>query len=314
MAHVPHSPDILKVLDVFEQKLDAMRRHVEQMPLRSGKKANFFSGNKFKRETKRLKAELENHLYALLANGSTVAPGASRSECVLELVTLGTCAAGAICEAPVLNFLKPVVGITALICETAKCVKSNRAAAVELADHASAVTTSIVNRASAMDGGTANRGDALGALKLALEDIQTYLTLLRKPRRRLAPWIFANQEKDRVVQLNKALDQALAMFSAANILSTAVDVRTTAGKIGILVSTVERLDTDVNRALTILHTKLSEVDSFPKGPNPRSTAVIPFLARSQLTLFFLGRLSSNVHSRTMMFHKGTAPEYLPTYK
>ncbi|KAJ7691706.1 hypothetical protein B0H17DRAFT_553124 [Mycena rosella] len=63
-AHVPLSRDILKGLEIFEQQLDAMRRHIEQMP---GKKANFLLGNKFKRENKRLKAELENQLYALLA-------------------------------------------------------------------------------------------------------------------------------------------------------------------------------------------------------------------------------------------------------
>ncbi|KAJ7485580.1 hypothetical protein FB451DRAFT_1168820 [Mycena latifolia] len=249
MVHVPSSPEVLQSLEGFEEKLDAIRRHIEQMPVQSGKKAKLLLGYKFKRETNRLKAELESHFWPW-ATACSPSPRASRSESILELVSLTTRAAGAICEAPVLNFLKPVVGITALICDTAKCVKSNNDAAVDLAKRASTVTKCIVDRMSAMDSpSAADNKDALEALKLALEDIQAYLAFLGKPRRRLAPWVFANQEKDRFVQLDSALDKALAMFSATEILSTGAGVRSNSAQIGVLVSTVQHLHSDVHSTL-----------------------------------------------------------------
>ncbi|KAJ7126077.1 hypothetical protein C8R44DRAFT_119692 [Mycena epipterygia] len=217
MVHVPLSQEIIQSLEIFEQKLDDIRRHIEQMPVRSGKKAKFLLGYKFKREGSRLKAELESHINALLATCGKppASSGISRSDCILELASLSTRAAGAICEAPVLNFLKPVVGIAALICDTAKSVKSNRDAALDLAKHASAVTKCIVERASSKDGTSITKdGEALEALKLALEDVQSYyLTFLQNRRRRVTSWILANQDKDRFVGLNAALDKALAMFS-----------------------------------------------------------------------------------------------------
>ncbi|KAJ6524389.1 hypothetical protein DFH09DRAFT_1096077 [Mycena vulgaris] len=269
MVHVALSPDISQFLDIFEQKLDAIRRHIEQIqPVGSSKVAKLLRRIRFKGESGRLKAELEDCLQALLTLDSThsVLAEPSRSECVLEVISLSTRAAGAVCEAPGLSYLKPVVGIAALICETAKTVKSNRDAAVELAGHARTVTTCIVDRASAMS--TNNDGTALEALKLTLKEIQSYLILLAKPRRRLRPWIFANQQKERFVQLNAALDKALAMFSATKILSTAEDVRATAVNVraitvdmrptaidvGVLVASVERLersDNDVKGSLTI---------------------------------------------------------------
>ncbi|KAJ6524416.1 hypothetical protein DFH09DRAFT_1329475 [Mycena vulgaris] len=121
MVHVPLSPDIPRFLDVFEQKVDAIRRHIEQpTPVQSSKAVKLLGGIRFKGESRRLKAELEDCLHALLALGSThSASEPSRSECVLEVISLSTRAAGA-----------PVVGIVGLICDTAKTVQSNREAAV----------------------------------------------------------------------------------------------------------------------------------------------------------------------------------------
>ncbi|KAJ7488373.1 hypothetical protein FB451DRAFT_1227161 [Mycena latifolia] len=293
MINIPLSPEILQSLERFELELDEIRRHIEQMPVQSGKKAKRFSGYRLKRETDRLKSELENQLCAALAISNPSSPSASRSDCVLELVSLSTRAVGAICDAPVLNFLKPVVGIAALICDTAKCVKSNHDAAAELVKHASLVTKCIVDRASAMDpASAAGNEDALETLKLTLEDIQAYLTFLAKPRRRLAPWVFANEEKDRFVQLNAALDKALAMFAATEILNTAEDVRSNMGQIGVLVSTMRRMNCEVNRTLTIIHAdlhKLSEAPrSFEEQPGPGSAQAqynitpLPFWLFAQL--------------------------------
>ncbi|KAJ6524414.1 hypothetical protein DFH09DRAFT_186554 [Mycena vulgaris] len=296
MVHVPLSPDISRFLDAFEQKVDAIRRHIEQ-PVQSSKAVKLLRGIRFKGQSRRLKAELEDCLQALLALGSThsASTGPSHSECVLEVISLGTRAAGAVCEAPGLSYLKPVVGIAALICETAKTVKSNREAAVELADRARTVTQCIVDRASAMS--IKNDGAALEALELTLNEIQSYLILLAKPRRRLRPWIFANQQKERFAQLNGALDKALAMFSATKILSTAedvlataVDVRATMVDVGVLVSTVERLDRDVKGTLTIIDAKLNAASTRDSEGCARAeyriTPFVPLLATSQLTFFF----------------------------
>ncbi|KAJ6552122.1 hypothetical protein DFH09DRAFT_1319509 [Mycena vulgaris] len=165
---------------------------------------------------------------------------------------------------PGMNVYQPIAASAVGVCSAAALtVKSNRAAAVELAAHARTVTKCIVDRASAMPAN--NDAAALEALRLTLNEIQSYLILFAKPRRRLRPWIFANHQKDRFAQLNAALDKALAMFSATKILSTAedvhatavdvrattVDVRATTVDVGVLVSTVERLDRDVKGTLTV---------------------------------------------------------------
>ncbi|KAJ6524419.1 hypothetical protein DFH09DRAFT_1096107 [Mycena vulgaris] len=108
--------------DKLAAKVDVIRRHIEQLPpLRSIKAAKLLRGIRFKGESRRLKAGLEDSLQALLELGSThSASEPSRSECVLEVISLGTRAADAVCEAPGLSFLKPLVNISALICDAAK--------------------------------------------------------------------------------------------------------------------------------------------------------------------------------------------------
>ncbi|KAJ7176261.1 hypothetical protein C8R43DRAFT_1197896 [Mycena crocata] len=70
----------------------------------------------------------------------------SPTDNLVEIASVGIRVAGAICEAPGLNYLKPVVGIVSLICDTAKSVKSNREAATQLARHASDATSCVVDR------------------------------------------------------------------------------------------------------------------------------------------------------------------------
>ncbi|KAJ7126086.1 hypothetical protein C8R44DRAFT_874467 [Mycena epipterygia] len=81
MALVPISPEIMQALETFKKKLD---RHIEQMPVQSGKKAKLLLGYKF------------NHLHALLGtSGKSSAPsGILRSNRMLELASLSTRAAG----------------------------------------------------------------------------------------------------------------------------------------------------------------------------------------------------------------------------
>ncbi|KAJ7741420.1 hypothetical protein DFH07DRAFT_57371 [Mycena maculata] len=84
--------------------------------------------------------------------------------------------------------------------------EGNREAALDLAAHANTVTKCIVDRAAGMHDTSATIDkEALVALKLTLDDVYSYLTALKKPRRRITSWILANQEKDRVARLNSAL-------------------------------------------------------------------------------------------------------------
>ncbi|KAJ7512645.1 hypothetical protein B0H11DRAFT_2192 [Mycena galericulata] len=269
IAQGPLSQEICQALEIHEQKLDAIRRHFENTPVLPRKKAEkFVSSLIFKRETRRLKAELKSHLRVILAicdgKSSEAKRGSLRSEDVVEYVSVGARTVGAICDAPVLDVMKPVVAVINLICETAKCVKSNREAALDISARASTVTRSIVERA-AMDGAAVPDPEALEALKLALEDIQSYLNALKKPRRRLSSWILANQEKDRFAKLDGGLDQAVALFSAAQRLRTTGEVHVNTNTIDVnmntinvntntiaaLEATVGRLDTKLTTTLTV---------------------------------------------------------------
>jgi hypothetical protein len=55
-----------------------------------------------------------------ISKTSATLSSASRNECILEVAMLGVRAAGAICDIPGVNFLKPVFGMVAVICDTAK--------------------------------------------------------------------------------------------------------------------------------------------------------------------------------------------------
>ncbi|KAF7374583.1 hypothetical protein MSAN_00342900 [Mycena sanguinolenta] len=191
MAPLPPSEDTVRILDRVEIKLDGIRRAIEHMFMPS-KKGTLFKNHSFDREIRPLKKELKALVDGFL-KGTHTAKGISRT----QLTRLTIRAASAICEAPALNFLKPVVGIAEIIAETAQTVKSNRSAALQLAVYSSVVTRSIVERAATlgMDGSPAD-SEALVAIKSVLENIQLYLTGLQKPhpfmRHRVTSWISAN--------------------------------------------------------------------------------------------------------------------------
>jgi hypothetical protein len=46
--------------------------------------------------------------------------GISEDEYIMEVLSLGIDAVGAVCDAPVLNALKPILSIVAMICDRAK--------------------------------------------------------------------------------------------------------------------------------------------------------------------------------------------------
>ncbi|KAK6996549.1 hypothetical protein R3P38DRAFT_1966441 [Favolaschia claudopus] len=145
----------------------------------------------------------------------------SRTDYALEIVSLGARTLGAISEAPGLNLLKSATGPLTIICEQAKSVRRNREASAELARHASIVMKSIAD-CTAHSGvpSIESQADALKVLEAALGDIQNYLATLQKPRRRLTSWVMADQEKEKISQLDRTLDRALALFTSMSTLNT----------------------------------------------------------------------------------------------
>ncbi|KAJ6512889.1 hypothetical protein C8R45DRAFT_1087992 [Mycena sanguinolenta] len=251
MMTLPLSEDTVRILERLEVKLDEIRRTVEQMPTtmqsKKGKLARYLT---LDQETRRPEQELKALVDALLKGIHAVE---SKGISPMELANLSIRAASAVCEAPVLNFLKPVVGIVEIISETAQTVRSNRQAALQLAAHSTLVTRSIAEHAAAvgMDGSAAPNGKSLVALTSALESIHLYLTDLQKPRRqrRITSWIMANKEKDRIAEFSQGLDKALALFTSTNVLSTRAEVRE--------IATLVRTHGDVKEIATQVRTNTS---------------------------------------------------------
>ncbi|KAF7374582.1 hypothetical protein MSAN_00342800 [Mycena sanguinolenta] len=185
---LPLSPETLQILERVETKLDEIRRTIEQMSTTSIrlKKCKLVKDYTFARETNRLKKELTALVNAcvLLGDARHFSAAEPRGISPMDLAHLTIRAATVICDAPVLSFLKPVVGIAEIISETAQTVKSNRAAALQLAAHSTLVTRSIAEHVAALglDEPWVD-SEALIALISILSDIHFYLTDLQKPRR-----------------------------------------------------------------------------------------------------------------------------------
>ncbi|KAJ7318936.1 hypothetical protein DFH08DRAFT_1035313 [Mycena albidolilacea] len=123
-AGAPLSPERAQDLDQFESTLVLIRRYIESVPKRGNKPSKFaLSALTFRSESARLEAQLDRVYQSLTSKAHTRA----RNEYILEVATLGTRVAGAICEIPLpgLNFLKPVVGLAVLICDTAKVISGD---------------------------------------------------------------------------------------------------------------------------------------------------------------------------------------------
>ncbi|KAF8201140.1 hypothetical protein K438DRAFT_1965665 [Mycena galopus ATCC 62051] len=104
---------------------------------------------------------------------SSKALAAPRNKYVLEIATLATRVASALCDTILgVNFLKPVVGMTVTI-------NGYRAGALALARHAEEVTNFIVEKASNGE----KDADSAAALRLALEDVQAFLKLVKSTTR-----------------------------------------------------------------------------------------------------------------------------------
>ncbi|KAJ7318943.1 hypothetical protein DFH08DRAFT_1086309 [Mycena albidolilacea] len=231
-----------------KKALDEFERH--SVPERGNKpsKVKFgLSALTFRHESARLKAQLDRVYQSLNSKARTRA----RDECILEVATLGTRVAGAVCEIPIpgLSFLKPVVGLAVLICDTAKTMNGNNIAAVALAHHAEEVTHSVVERAEKEQHGN-NNAASVDKLRLTLEEIQAFLEHL-KSRRRATAWLMAMKDKDRFAELNSALDRALVVFCCSQSIAITASVQRNTQELVTLAATVNRVEEGVERTITI---------------------------------------------------------------
>ncbi|KAJ7176875.1 hypothetical protein C8R46DRAFT_1346807 [Mycena filopes] len=207
-------PKVLEGLEKFESVLAEILRHIESIPEQSNKSNTSLSSGKFRLRSAYLRTKLDGaHRTLLKKPAKQRRSPASRNEYILEFAAITTRAAGAICDLPILNLLKPVVEITALICDTAKMVNSNGDAALEIAKHAQSITNSVVDRASTGVGDETS----LSALRLTLEEIQRFLDVLKR-RRRLTAFALAAKDKERFIRLNSGLDRALELFTSTQTI------------------------------------------------------------------------------------------------
>ncbi|KAJ7603059.1 hypothetical protein DFH06DRAFT_341995 [Mycena polygramma] len=288
-ASDPMSLDRQQYLNSLESVLDRIRQHIETIPEQGAKSQKIgLSSFRFLRETLHLKKELDV-AYKNLIEGpkKQAARGASRTECLIELTSIGTRVAGAVCDipAPGLALAKPAASLVAMICETVKTVKSNRTAAKALACHAQNVTESIVNRLD-----TRSQGESWRELHRALQQVQDFLTILQN-RRRATRWVFAGKDKDRLTELNSALDRALQVFSASENISATELVRGNTQQLITLVVTVRRVEDDVQRTMTVIHSSMQDVTSLDQAPTSwraaKLTAFVPFsFHQTRISFFF----------------------------
>ncbi|KAJ7741419.1 hypothetical protein DFH07DRAFT_57340 [Mycena maculata] len=150
--------------------------------------------------------------------------------------------------------------------------------------------------------------EALAALKLALDNVHSYLTVLKKPHRRVTSWILANQEKDRFTRLNSALDRALALFSSAEIVSTAHEVRSNTHTVGALATNVGRVDSN----LTVIRADLDKLLDM-KLRGSKTTAFVLFSTSDLQLIFFFRSVGCYLRLPVGMETRTPIISYLVTY-
>ncbi|KAJ6460818.1 hypothetical protein C8R47DRAFT_1226068 [Mycena vitilis] len=234
----------LQCLNKLESTFDSIRRHIEAIPEQGAKSQKIIAAAKFLLESRHLEHELDAACKALVKRPKeqkAQARGASRTECVLELASIGTRVAGAVCDipAPGFAFAKPAFAMAALI------VKSNRTAAEALAHHAQNVTNSIVRRA-----GPALQRDSLEELCRALQQVQDFLEVLQSRCPRIS-WIFAFRDKECFAELNSTLDRALNVFSASENVSATEIARHNAQQLVTLVAAINHIEGDIQRTMPV---------------------------------------------------------------
>ncbi|KAJ7026078.1 hypothetical protein C8F04DRAFT_1400246 [Mycena alexandri] len=235
-------PKVLEGLEKFESGLVAIHSHIESIPEASTKAMKFrLSALAFYLKSKHLQAKSSRVHQALVKLSAKPQSSAFRNEWILEAVSFTTRAAGTLVDIPVLNVLKPVVGMTALICDTAKVVKSNREAAIELAEHAQNVTNSIMERVNATD------EDFLEVLHRTLDKIQKFLDALKRRRGGVVLLALGAKDKDQFATLHLALDRALQVLTTSQTTRAVDLVRTNTADLTAVRATVTSVGEDVKR-------------------------------------------------------------------
>ncbi|KAJ7786761.1 hypothetical protein B0H14DRAFT_3163679 [Mycena olivaceomarginata] len=273
-AGIPLSPEHRQVLDKFERHvpihregwriglnhlpntLELIRRHIESVPERGTKPLKFrLATLAFFHHSRRLEAELDRVYHSLTSK----ARAASRNEYILEVATLSTRAASAICEIPLpgLSFLKPAVGMAALICDTAKDL-----------------TNSVVERARKTSPQAKSSGvDAVAPLVLTLEDVQAFSKRLQG-RHHAASWILAGKDKERFAELNAALDRALVVFCGSQSIAITAGVHGNIQDLAALVATVHRVEDGIKRTMAVVHSNRAANTALV----PETTAFVPIIS------------------------------------
>ncbi|KAJ7794743.1 hypothetical protein B0H14DRAFT_2922439 [Mycena olivaceomarginata] len=215
--HLPSS-EVVHALHTFERTLDMIIHHIQPITGHAtGSPRPRFSSFHFLRESAHLKAELNRayeHLWLQSSKQSAIAAAfIVPNDGALEVATLTTQAVGIVCEFPILNVLKPVALMAALICDRARTAQSNHKAALLLAVHTQYVIQFIVvPTTTSTRGEHAEDENSMRPLRLVLGEIQAFLEHLQKRRRPIAGWIFAKRDEDRFKDLNDRLDRLLIMF------------------------------------------------------------------------------------------------------
>ncbi|KAJ7704147.1 hypothetical protein B0H14DRAFT_3029048 [Mycena olivaceomarginata] len=214
--HLPSS-EVVHALHTFERTLDMIIHHIQPITGHAtGSPRPRFSSFHFLRESAHLKAELNRAYEHLLQSSKQSAIAAAfivPNDGALEVATLTTQAVGIVCEFPILNVLKPVALMAALICDRARTAQSNHKAALLLAVHSTFPSTTSTRGEHAED------ENSMRPLRLVLGEIQAFLEHLQKRRRPIAGWIFAKRDEDRFKDLNDRLDRLLIMFIGNQVVT-----------------------------------------------------------------------------------------------
>jgi len=144
----------------------------------------------------------------------------------LEAAIVAAKLAVSICDAPVLGVVKPVAEVAVTICESAKMVKTNKTAAVELAQRAAEVTKTIVERAALQALVLTQEDSDIVMLGHALHEVLEYVRGLEKGRwKTVRRWVLAQQDQDEITRLKANLNEALQLFIASRVLQINRDVQ-----------------------------------------------------------------------------------------
>ncbi|KAJ6632555.1 hypothetical protein B0H10DRAFT_18622 [Mycena sp. CBHHK59/15] len=139
----------------------------------------------------------------------------------IETSVLAARALVAVCDAPVLNTVKPIAGLALLICETVKTAKNNDEAVVDLVNYAVNIAELVVQRAKSY-GLDSELGENIQLLEDALHQIYQFLDGRFRKRRfaKLRSLISAPREQESIRDLECHLIKTLHLLNTSTSLLT----------------------------------------------------------------------------------------------